>query len=44
LIMNSIPVKKMPVAITTEQMRAVDRLMIEEFAISLPQMMENAGR
>ena len=26
------------------QMREVDRLMIEEFAISLEQMMENAGR
>ena len=42
--MKSIPVKKLPVAITTEQMRAVDRLMIEDFRISLPQMMENAGR
>ncbi|MBC8401746.1 MAG: NAD(P)H-hydrate epimerase [Candidatus Marinimicrobia bacterium] len=42
--MKSIPVKKLPMAITTEQMQAVDRLMIEEFRISLPQMMENAGR
>ncbi|NQT98246.1 MAG: NAD(P)H-hydrate epimerase [Candidatus Marinimicrobia bacterium] len=42
--MKSIPVKKIPVAITTEQMRVVDRLMIEEYFITLPQMMENAGR
>lgn len=31
-------------AITTDQMREVDRLMIEEFHIDLKQMMENAGR
>ena len=31
-------------AITTEQMREVDRLMIEEYGIVLLQMMENAGR
>ncbi len=30
--------------ITTEQMREVDRLMIEEFGIELLMMMENAGR
>ena len=30
--------------ISVAQMREVDRLMIEEFAISLEQMMENAGR
>jgi NAD(P)H-hydrate epimerase len=30
--------------ITTEQMREVDRSMIEDFGISLLQMMENAGR
>ena len=30
--------------ITVEQMREIDRLMIEEFKIELPQMMENAGR
>jgi hypothetical protein len=30
--------------LTVTQMREVDRLMIEEFAISLEQMMENAGR
>ena len=30
--------------VSTEQMREVDRLMIEEYGISLPQMMENAGR
>lgn len=31
-------------SVTVEQMREVDRLMVEEFDISLPQMMENAGR
>jgi NAD(P)H-hydrate epimerase len=31
-------------SITVDQMREVDRLMIEEFGITLPQMMENAGR
>ncbi|MEM6931347.1 MAG: hypothetical protein AAF602_30735, partial [Myxococcota bacterium] len=30
--------------LTTDQMREVDRLMIEEFHIELVQMMENAGR
>ena len=30
--------------ITVEQMREVDRLMIEEFKIEIQQMMENAGR
>lgn len=30
--------------LTTDQMREVDRLMIEEFGIQLIQMMENAGR
>jgi len=30
--------------ISTDQMREVDRLMIEEYNISLPQMMEQAGR
>jgi NAD(P)H-hydrate epimerase len=30
--------------LTVAQMREVDRLMVEEFAISLEQMMENAGR
>ena len=30
--------------LTVTEMREVDRLMIEEFAISLEQMMENAGR
>jgi NAD(P)H-hydrate epimerase len=30
--------------LTTEQMREVDRLMIEEYGIQLLQMMENAGR
>jgi len=31
-------------AITTVQMREVDRAMIENFGIQLIQMMENAGR
>ncbi|MBC8323639.1 MAG: NAD(P)H-hydrate epimerase [Candidatus Marinimicrobia bacterium] len=31
-------------AITVEQMREVDRLMVEEYHITLPQMMEHAGR
>ena len=31
-------------ALTTDQMREVDRLMAEEFGIQLVQMMENAGR
>ena len=31
-------------SITTEQMREVDRLMVEEYGIVLLQMMENAGR
>ena len=31
-------------AITTEQMREVDRLMIDDYGIELIQMMENAGR
>ena len=30
--------------LTTDQMREVDRLMIDEYGISLFQMMENAGR
>lgn len=33
-----------PPAVTAEQMREVDRLMVEEFGIELVQMMENAGR
>lgn len=31
-------------AITTDQMREVDRLMVDVFQIELIQMMENAGR
>ena len=31
-------------ALTTEQMRAVDRAMVEDLHIELVQMMENAGR
>jgi NAD(P)H-hydrate epimerase len=30
--------------LTTDQMREVDRLMVEEYGIVLLQMMENAGR
>ncbi len=30
-------------SVTRDQMREVDRLMIEEYGIQLPQMMENAG-
>ncbi len=30
--------------LTTDQMREVDRAMIEDFKIDLVQMMENAGR
>ena len=30
--------------LTTEQMREVDRAMMEDYGISLLQMMENAGR
>ena len=41
--MNSIPAADLP-QLTTAQMREVDRLMIEEWQISLIQMMENAGR
>lgn len=33
-----------PPYITTDQMREVDRLMIEDYGITLMQMMENAGR
>ncbi|MCH7732284.1 MAG: NAD(P)H-hydrate epimerase [Candidatus Marinimicrobia bacterium] len=33
-----------PPTITASQMREIDRLMIEEYGISLEQMMENAGR
>lgn len=31
-------------AVTVDQMREVDRLMVEHFGITLRQMMENAGR
>lgn len=31
-------------SVTTDQMREVDRLMVEEFHVTLEQMMENAGR
>ena len=36
------PLPKIP-ALSTEQMKIVDRLMVEEFGIELIQMMENAG-
>jgi len=41
--MKSIPIRYLP-QLTTSQMVKVDRLMIEEWHISLIQMMENAGR
>ena len=41
--MRSIPVEAVP-ALSAEQMRAVDRAMIEDLHIELIQMMENAGR
>ena len=31
-------------SLTTDQMREVDRIMIEDLGIDLPRMMENAGR
>ena len=37
------PVEQIPY-LTTDQMREVDRLMIEVYQIELMQMMENAGR
>lgn len=42
--MSSGDVKNGVPFITTEQMREVDRIMIEEYGILLLQMMENAGR
>jgi NAD(P)H-hydrate repair Nnr-like enzyme with NAD(P)H-hydrate epimerase domain len=36
------PAAEVP-TVTVEQMREVDRLMIEDPGTSLPQMMENAG-
>ena len=41
--MNSLSRPKLP-ALTTEQMREVDRVMVEDLHIELVQMMENAGR
>jgi len=40
---HSIPALQVP-AITTEQMREVDHLMVSTFAIQILQLMENAGR
>lgn len=37
------PERELP-AITAEQMREVDRIMVDELGIELVQMMENAGR
>ena len=43
--MNKIAVSKVVVPqITTEQMIEVDRLMMDDYKITLIQMMENAGR
>lgn len=36
--------KQAMVAVTREQMRRIDQLMIQDYHIALPQMMENAGR
>lgn len=41
--MRKISIEDLPV-VTTEQMREVDRIMMEDLGISLIQMMENAGR
>jgi len=44
---DDLPMPESPItipAITTDQMRAVDRLMVETYGIELLQMMENAGR
>src|SRR5262249_20853926 len=40
---NSLTRRKLP-ALTTEQMREVDRVMVEDLHIELVQMMENVGR
>ena len=40
----SVPLSNMIPSLTTEQMAEVDRLMSEEWGITLIQMMENAGR
>ena len=41
--MHSLSRRKLP-ALTTEQMREVDRVIVEDLHIELVQMMENAGR
>jgi hypothetical protein len=43
ILIPSIPATAVP-PVTTEQMCEVDRAMIDDFGISLLQMMENAGR
>lgn len=40
---DDVPTVELP-DLTTEQMREVDRAMVEEVGVTLPQMMENAGR
>ena len=39
----TVPAASLP-TLSTDQMREVDRLMVEDFGVSLLQMMENAGR
>src|SRR5438093_9955181 len=41
--MRTLAIESVP-SLTTDQMREVDRIMIEDFHIELTQMMENAGR
>jgi NAD(P)H-hydrate epimerase len=43
LHLDTLPVASIP-TVTAEQMAEVDRLMVEEYRITLVQMMENAGR
>jgi NAD(P)H-hydrate epimerase len=42
--MSLFPIATNVPAVTTAQMRAVDRMMIQEYGITLVRMMENAGR
>jgi NAD(P)H-hydrate epimerase len=43
-VLSEVPCQVPVPFITTDQMREVDRAMIEDYGISLIQMMENAGR
>jgi len=43
-LMRTVPGAMDVPSITVGQMREIDRLMVEKFGITLPQMMENAGR